>query len=141
MRKSGFSLLEILIVVAIILILAGSLTPLLSTSKQEAREAKTKSDLDAIKTAAIMCHADTGSWPVEDTTGNDIVTDDSSFTGWDGPYLDEWRLDPWDRAYEVKDGAGNTRYVTSQGPTAGFEGIFPTGTDDIYYMITGDHTK
>jgi len=147
MGKSGFSLLEILIVIAIILILAGSLTPLLSSSKADARTAKVKADLDAIKSAANMCFADTGFWPAEGNTGADITTDVSAFVGWAGPYIDDWREDPWGRKYAIKDGVDDTRYVASEGPTAGWEAapawttnpLAISGDEDVAYMITPDH--
>jgi len=145
MGKAAFSLLEILIVVAIIIILAGALTPLLSGSRADARTAKASSDLDSIKVGANMCHADTGEWPDESSDGEEIIADTAPvLVGWNGPYLDEWRVDPWGEVYQVKDPpAGNARYVVSGGPDGIILAIAPFdgSDDDIYYQLTPDHTQ
>ena len=141
MNRGGFTLIELLIVIAIIAILAGAMVPMFNVTREDARVAKAKAELDAIKTAAIMMHHDTGQWPPVGTDGTGLRTA-GGIPNWNGPYIDPWATDPWGvNAYEIKDGTGETRYAASQGKTAGFDTPFPTGTDDHYIIITSDHTK
>jgi general secretion pathway protein G len=114
MQKNGFTLFELLIVIVIVGILFGAMVPILNVSRQDARVAKAQSELDSIKTAAMMLHHDTGEWPPDSTTGSDFITNDSTFPGWAGPYLDEWKDDPWGSPYEIWT-SGTERRVRSLG--------------------------
>jgi len=92
--KKTFTLIELVIVVAIIAILAGAMTPIIRSSRNEAKIAKAQADLEAMKVAAQMYYIDTGVWP---TSPERLVS--SSIDGWDGPYVDRLNVDPWGRRY------------------------------------------
>ena len=51
MKKKGFTLLEILVVIGIIMVLVGMMTASYSTAQKKARDAKRKSDLKEIQNA------------------------------------------------------------------------------------------
>jgi len=140
MRKKGFTLIELLIVIAIIAILAGAMIPLFNISSEKAREAKAIAEMDVIKTAAVMLHHDTGHWPNVSTAGDDFITDVTEWPSWNGPYLDEWRNDPWgDHPYEIWDEAvGNKRYINCWGPDKTDD---DGADDDIKLLLTPDKTK
>lgn len=61
--RNGFSLLEMLIVVSIILILATVAVPKFSTAGDKANEAKIKTDLQTISSAAALYQLDKGKSP------------------------------------------------------------------------------
>ena len=115
MRK-GFTLIELLIVIAIVAILAGAMVPMMNVTREQARDAKASSDMDAIKTASIMLHHDTGSWPPAGSIGNGILDNTGIPVGWNGPYLDAWRLDPWGSSYSIDVVAGATGSVSVASP-------------------------
>jgi len=63
MKKRGFTLIEVVVVVAIIALLAGILTPLIFKYIDEANETRALGDCRNIATALMLFHKDTGTWP------------------------------------------------------------------------------
>jgi len=63
MNRKGFTLIEVVVVVAIIALLAGILTPLIFKYIDEANETRALGDCRNISTALLLFHKDTGSWP------------------------------------------------------------------------------
>ncbi len=62
-RPSGFTLLELIVVVAIVAILAAALTPIILNQVERARVASTLNGLNQIALAMQRFRVDTGSWP------------------------------------------------------------------------------
>src|ERR1043166_2658548 len=98
--QSGFTLLEIMIVVVIIGVIAGfAIVNLMGTAE------KTKIDLargfvkGQLKTQIITYQLHCSSFP---NSLNDLVTRPSDASGWHGPYLDEYPKDPWGEPYQYK---------------------------------------
>ncbi len=60
----GFTLIEIVIVLAIIAVLAGILTPTLTRFVGDSRTRKAEADTRAIGAAMAMMYGDTGHWPI-----------------------------------------------------------------------------
>jgi len=90
MNKRGFSLLELLIVVAIIAVLVGVATPYYQDYVKDAKKTKAKHELDVLKQALIKYD----------------TFEDKSFQTTDlrvllGKYLQDLPRDPWGRDYEV----------------------------------------
>lgn len=98
MKKNGFTLIEIVVVAAIIGILATLLLPKMAGQTQKAKEKKAKADLIQLATALSIVKLDnpsvtkyckledldnpTGSPPTEDAEGNT-----ATFSNWNGPYM------------------------------------------------------
>jgi prepilin-type N-terminal cleavage/methylation domain-containing protein len=62
-RKSGFTLLELLIVIAIIAVLSSLLIPVIASAIRSARRATCASQIANIKAALVSYSSDTGSFP------------------------------------------------------------------------------
>jgi general secretion pathway protein G len=84
--QSGFTLLELLVVMTIIGILAAIAVPALKDSPQRAREAALREDLFAMRSVIDQYHGDKGNYPADLQT---LVTDG---------YLRKIPLDPMTKA-------------------------------------------
>ncbi len=74
MNKNGFTLIELVIVAAIIGLLSAISTPILSTIRENAETGRTEAELKSINTAITMYLAEQGRYP------NDI-TELESYVG------------------------------------------------------------
>lgn len=61
--NAGFTLIEVIVIVAILAILAGILTPMVFKQIDDAKEARALADAKAISTAILVFRKDTGQWP------------------------------------------------------------------------------
>ena len=94
-NQQGFTLVELLVVIAIIAVLAAVVTPNVFKALDKSKVSAAIAEYDAIKTAVITYHADTGVWPA---AGSDLVSLSSNnkdsnneiISNWDGPYLDSF---------------------------------------------------
>ena len=109
--KRGFTLIELLIVIGIIVALAGAMIPMFATTKLTAQQAKVVAELDTIKSACVMMHYDTGTWPVAGQTGAGLITS-AGGANWTGPYMDAWSSDPWNHLYRIID-TGSPPVITA----------------------------
>ena len=103
-KRSGFSLIELLVAVSIMLILAGLVALNLFNEPGKARVATAKSQLATLKTAVRLYQGDTFSLPTQRQGLEALVTPPSGMdrSRWrEGGYLDSPTLpkDPWGRDY------------------------------------------
>lgn len=114
MRKA-FTLVELIVVIAVIGILAAIVAPNAFKAIEKSKLARVESDSKSIKTAAFAMYADTGMWPgsnwADDAAtdplagaapGDGFVTRGNNANmpaTWDGPYLEKWAKNPWGGTY------------------------------------------
>jgi len=79
--RAGFTLLELLIVIAIIAILVAIMLPAFGGMKKKARIRQTEAEVNALATAIRAYHTELGKWPVSADVGglwsdnNNLVVD------------------------------------------------------------------
>ncbi len=116
--RSGFTFIEIMLVIAIIAILAGVAAVATGGRTKKARVAAARADIDAIGLAIDTYEIDNGKYPRD---LQNLLTS-SGEPGWDGPYLkkaDSAPVDPWGNPYQFQ--AGEKTYtLTSAGPDGSF---------------------
>lgn len=69
-NRDGFTLIEVIVVSAIIAILAGILVPMIYNQLDSAKEAKARAECKTISNAILMFRRDTGKWPLYYPSGN-----------------------------------------------------------------------
>ncbi len=62
-KEAGFTLVEVIVIVAILAILAGILVPMIFSQIDEARIARTEADSKSISSALLVARKDLGFWP------------------------------------------------------------------------------
>tara|TARA_B100000508_G_scaffold74920_1_gene58341 strand:- start:753 stop:1307 length:555 start_codon:yes stop_codon:yes gene_type:complete len=114
-RRSGFTLIEILVVIAVIGILAAVTLAFLGEGRERAKNRKALSDMKNIHTAMEVMFNQTGLYPHKQISycpprvagGNEVnlnspstglVATDGTFPNWNGPYVSSV-IDPWGNPY------------------------------------------
>jgi len=99
----GFTLLELLVVVAIIGLLVGYVAPRYFGQVGKAESATAKAQIDALEKALDQYRLDTGHYPNSEAGLNALVAKPANEPKWNGPYLKKAvPLDPWNNAYLYK---------------------------------------
>ncbi len=121
----GFTFIEIIVVVAVLMILAGMAVPMSGRIVSKNRYAVTETEMQRLSDALKASLSETGSWP----SSLDELVDDGFIGGGFTP--EEATTDAWGNAYQYSS-SGETASLTSFGPDAG-----SGGGDDITLAVEG----
>jgi len=100
-KQSGFTLIELMVVVVILAVLAAFVAPKLMDRPDEARLVKAKQDISAISSALQLYKLDNFVYPTTDQGIEALVTeptDDPQPKHWK-QYLEQMPSDPWGNPY------------------------------------------
>lgn len=145
--RRGFTLIEVIVAVAIVAVLAGAITPMVFRELMQAREDATVRELDAHGAALLDFYEDTGRLPTSAEGLGALVTDPGA-PGWQGPYVAADRGDPVE---EVTTDAFGHAYVYEPAPrtdpldaadavivSAGSDGAVTSGRPGATWSLAGD---
>ncbi len=100
-QQSGFTLIEIMVVVVILGILASVVVPRIMDNPDKARVAKAQNDIRALESAMDIFRLDNFAYPTTDQGLEALVQKPSSgAANWkDGGYVKKLNKDPWGNQY------------------------------------------
>ena len=102
-RQTGFTLLEIIVVVAIIAILAAYIAPKVAGRVDDARISKAKSDIRVLESSLELYKLDNFSYPSTEQGLSALITKPSGaeLKNWrKGGYIKKLTKDPWGNDYQ-----------------------------------------
>jgi general secretion pathway protein G len=156
-RQEGFTLIELMITIAIIGILSAIAIPNFLSYRQKSQIARAQSELKTIQMAIMDLAFDTNMWPnnidagivdgdcdsgeLDDLSDPDagLVATNGDFPDWSGPYLDEIPKDPWGHDYwfDPDYDIDGEKYIVivSSGPNGSAVNVYD---DDNIYIIISD---
>ena len=149
--SSGYTLVELLVNIAIIGILTSIAISTYMSYKEQANLARAKVDLKSIHLAIENLASDTERWPGPNTVGLtaddeiwDLTTPEAgllsatgAFTNWQGPYIQAIPTDPWGNDYffdpDYFINGNPVPVVGSFGPNG--QGRNDYDSDDVYRIL------
>ncbi|RJQ13489.1 prepilin-type N-terminal cleavage/methylation domain-containing protein [Candidatus Parcubacteria bacterium] len=158
---SGFTIIELIVVIAILGILAAIIIPRLREARLEAQKAQAILMLSQIQRAIGFLETDSDQWPghvapgtiQSGASGNEmwnlngdeagLVLSDGAFPNWKGPYISSIPRDPWgnhyffDTDYDIDPGAGQTwaSVVGSFGPNGQGQNVYDSDNIIVVFAV------
>ncbi len=112
-RRAAFTLIEVLLVVAILGILAGVVVGSFSGRQKSAMIRAARASIANIGTAVNLYEVDTGRFPA----GLQSLIQNDGAPNWDGPYLQGGMpADPWGIPFQYQQQGDRAFKITSAGP-------------------------
>jgi type II secretory pathway pseudopilin PulG len=110
-------MIEAVVIVAVLAILAGIVTPLVVREVAKGKVSRVRNDMEAVATAFNQYYVDTSYWPeawtgaasstVDLLTFPSLYANSQNLTGWDGPYMERGVMNG--AVMQATIGAGNAR--------------------------------
>ncbi len=113
----GFSLVEMLVAVAIVGLLVGLVGPAAMRQLQSSRVNATEAQIAQLRSAVDIFLIDTGRYPTAAEGLGALVSNTANLPGWNGPYLRDGKLptDPWGGIYSYQLDANGQVQIMSLG--------------------------
>jgi general secretion pathway protein G len=122
----GFTLIELMVVIAIIGLLATIVVQNLKSATDRARRVKAQADIAQMKSALDRYYLDAGSYPTTDqglqalvsapggNSNSNVNSNGEDPSNWAGPYIEKVPPDPWNHSYFYQSD-GNSYILRSYG--------------------------
>jgi general secretion pathway protein G len=96
-RDEGYTLTEMLVVIAVIGMIAAALTPAVFGQMNRARAKSAELQVETVASAVEAFRADVGRYPTASEGLMALIKDPGALEGWSGPYLHKAKAldDPW----------------------------------------------
>jgi general secretion pathway protein G len=122
--QSGFTLLELLVVLGIIAMLAGIVGPQVMKHMGESKIKAAKVQIEDLASTLDMYKLDLGSYPTTEEGLNALIESPDSSKRWNGPYLRKSKipLDPWQNEYHYVSPGEHGKFDLSSWGADGKEG-------------------
>ena len=102
-RASGFTLIELMLVIVIIAALAAMVVPRLAGRTEQARTTAASADIKGNLTLALRLYeVDNGRYPTTEQGLQALIakpTSPPAPNNWKGPYIEQQPTDPWGKPY------------------------------------------
>ena len=119
--EAGFTLLEVLVVIAIIGLLVGLVAPAALRQLGGARVSVAKQSIERLGSVLDMYKLDVGSYPATSDGLQALIEKPGGVNNWNGPYVksETAALDPWNHPYVYRSPSqrsGHDYDICSRGP-------------------------
>jgi general secretion pathway protein G len=121
-HEHGYTLVELLVVLAILGLLAAIATPQVIKYLNHARVSTAKTEVEAFSSALDLFKLDVGRYPTTQEGLAALVTAPPGVPTWNGPYIKKNSnlIDPWGHAFNYRDPGQHGEFdIYSYGPDAG----------------------
>jgi len=108
--EKGFTLLEILVVIAILGLLIGLVAPAALRQLGSARASVARQSIERIASVLDLYKLDIGTYPTTEQGLQALVENPGEVVNWNGPYLKGTQapLDPWNHPYQYRNPSSRT---------------------------------
>jgi general secretion pathway protein G len=123
-KQTGFTLLELLVVLGIIAMLAGLVGPQVMKHMGESKVKAAKVQIEDLAQTLDMYKLDVGSYPTSDQGLEALIESPDGAQRWNGPYLRKSKvpLDPWQQEYKYTSPGEHGKFDVSSMGADGKEG-------------------
>lgn len=123
-KQTGFTLLELLVVLGIIAMLAGLVGPQVMKHMGESKVKAAKVQIEDLSSTLDMYKLDVGSYPTSEQGLNALIESPDGAPRWNGPYLRKSKvpLDPWNQEYKYTSPGEHGKFDVSSLGADGKEG-------------------
>ena len=123
-RQRGFTLLELLVVLAILGLLIGLVAPAALHQLASAKDKIARQSIERLSSVLDMYKLDVGRYPTTDQGLQALLTNPAGVARWNGPYMkgDKLPEDPWGRPFQYRSPSqrpGHEFDLYSLGPVGG----------------------
>ncbi|WP_240905485.1 type II secretion system major pseudopilin GspG [Thiorhodococcus mannitoliphagus] len=103
-HQRGFTLVELLVVLAILGLLAGLVGPQVMKFLGSSKSKTAKLQIDDLSSTLDLYRLELGRYPNDGEGLSALVQDPGNLTGWNGPYLKKGQVpkDPWGNDYQYR---------------------------------------